>query len=268
MDKLPDNLHSIMAQFLDGDHAKTTAFVHAATATLDDVRQMGKTGLVYINDKDFGTERYLELSEEGEDYRRAFFPTKDEQIADLRQEFDELVQSSDALLDEKDAQIRILKAALEEIRDGWEEDAHWAMTSMLDTARKALKATEELLEADMPEDIEGTGHVGFYLATADGTPFHVLGDPNMSPETADALRKLADAAQKYVDNLPDNAPPDMPIALSDAEIAAAEAEDREFMRCHICGELAENCDCFDEFIDDDVDRLGPPDWMKDASEEK
>lgn len=84
MEKLPDTLHSIMARFLDDDCAKDAAFIDGGIAAIGDIRELAKTNLVYINDKDFNSERYLELTEEGEDYRRAFFPTKDEQIEDLK----------------------------------------------------------------------------------------------------------------------------------------------------------------------------------------
>lgn len=39
------------------------------------------------------------------------------------------------------------------------------------------------------------------------------------------------------------APPAAPIALSDAEIVAAEAEDRDYQTCHQCGQLSEDCQC-------------------------
>lgn len=172
------------------------------------------------------------LKAEYEAYQQA---TWDKQLACmnypewLEQRFDELVQASDALIDEKDDQIYRLRNLLL-----WSQNvinSRGFLTSdqqrLVDEIKSALTDTEE------PQYPSEDGHVGFYLATADGQPFHVLGDPNMSPETADALRKLVKAAYKAVDAgtiVPDedNAPPDLPIALSDAEIELAEEEDRWF----------------------------------------
>jgi hypothetical protein len=39
------------------------------------------------------------------------------------------------------------------------------------------------------------------------------------------------------------APPEGYVALSDAELAAAEAEDREYQSCSECGQLTEDCQC-------------------------
>lgn len=105
-------------------------------------------------------------------------------------------------------------------------------------------------DEDIPDNPDLEGHVGFYATADDGTPFHVLGNPNMSDETLKALGELAKAAVQYVESktLPDDddwspAPPEGYIALSDAEIEAAEAEDRDFQTCHQCGQLHEDCQC-------------------------
>jgi hypothetical protein len=41
-------------------------------------------------------------------------------------------------------------------------------------------------------------HIGFWLDTDYG-PAHVLGDPNMSQETRDALAEVVKAAHKYME---------------------------------------------------------------------
>lgn len=64
----------------------------------------------------------------------------------------------------------------------------------------ALNGQEEstgLLDMSPPADLHG-GHVGMWME-ADGEPFHVLGDPNMSEETAEALRQVVRAARRMVD---------------------------------------------------------------------
>lgn len=81
MDKLPDNLHAVMALFMQDDKVRDVSFAESMHA-IDDIRQLHKLGLLEDPDKQWG--RYIGITEEGEDYRRAFFPTKDEQIADLR----------------------------------------------------------------------------------------------------------------------------------------------------------------------------------------
>ncbi len=52
-------------------------------------------------------------------------------------------------------------------------------------------------EDDEPPDPYG-GHVGFY-AEADGEPFHVLGDLNMSEKTLNALREVVRAAKRAIE---------------------------------------------------------------------
>jgi hypothetical protein len=98
---------------------------------------------------------------------------------------------------------------------------------------------------DIPDNPDFEGHVGFWMDVPGAAPIHVLGDPNMSEETANALRKLAEAAQKYVEDKGTPAPPEGYIALSDAEIKDAEEEDRMFQTCIQCGELTGDCQCDD-----------------------
>lgn len=72
-------------------------------------------------------------------------------------------------------------------------------------------------------------------------------DTGYSPEDRETLRR--DWEQIYYARY-DNAPPDLPIALSDAELEAAEAEDREFQTeiqmCRVCGQFNEACQCGSE----------------------
>lgn len=50
--------------------------------------------------------------------------------------------------------------------------------------------------------------------------------------------------EEYTDDLDwSPAPAEGYIALSDSELKAAEAEDREFQTCHTCGQLSEDCQC-------------------------
>lgn len=60
-------------------------------------------------------------------------------------------------------------------------------------------AAIESPDQDVELPPEFTEHTGFYLQSASGNVGHVLGDPNMSDETKDALRQLIDAAYKAVD---------------------------------------------------------------------
>lgn len=46
---------------------------------------------------------------------------------------------------------------------------------------------------DDTDDLNEYGHTGFYLHTSSGTA-HVLGDPNMSDETAAALARMIECA--------------------------------------------------------------------------
>lgn len=67
-----------------------------------------------------------------------------------------------------------------------------------------LDLDDPCFDGDMPdEDIpfpdEFGRHVGFFLQT-DAGPIHVLGDPDMSPETAAALGDLVMAAVQAVKN--------------------------------------------------------------------
>ena len=57
---------------------------------------------------------------------------------------------------------------------------------------------DEEVDDTPPPDLHG-GHVGFYTDDGSGSAIHVLGDPNMSNETLDALRKLAQAAKRMID---------------------------------------------------------------------
>lgn len=47
-------------------------------------------------------------------------------------------------------------------------------------------------------DDDPPGHEGFYM-DVDGEPVHMLADPNMSPETAEALAKLVRHVRKLLD---------------------------------------------------------------------
>lgn len=76
-------------------------------------------------------------------------------------------------------------------------------------------------------------------------------DTGYSPEDRETLRRdwerrfYGDEFGSDPGDLPDwsPAPPDSYIALSDAEIDAAEREDRDFQSCHECGQFHEDCQC-------------------------
>lgn len=81
MEKLPNDLHAIMALFIRDDKVSDVTFSETMHV-IDDVRQLHKLGLIEDPDKQWG--RHIALTEEGEGYLRVFFPTKDEQIEDLK----------------------------------------------------------------------------------------------------------------------------------------------------------------------------------------
>lgn len=62
--------------------------------------------------------------------------------------------------------------------------------------RPPSKNVRVYIEAKMP-DPHG-GHIGQYL-DVDGEPVHLLADPNMSKESAEAISDLVRAARKYLD---------------------------------------------------------------------
>lgn len=84
MDKLPDDQHAIMAHFSDLGHAKDITFVHPDEygdgCAVDALERLGYLQPVDLH---YG-ECWLTLLDKGRAYRIAFFPTKDEQIAQLR----------------------------------------------------------------------------------------------------------------------------------------------------------------------------------------
>lgn len=81
----------------------------------------------------------------------------------------------------------------------------WSCMTLCDLEGNVLPQDDTFTdEDDDPEDTDDVpdpygGHVGFF-ADVDGEPIHVLGDPNMSEETLNALRELARAARKAIDD--------------------------------------------------------------------
>lgn len=82
--------------------------------------------------------------------------------------------------------------------EGWRDEVYAPYTSdevaMLGYGAQSEADEEEAEEIEIPSDIHG-GHVGFW-ADVDGQPIHILGDPNMSEETLNALKEMARAVLK------------------------------------------------------------------------
>lgn len=83
MEKLPEAQHAIMAHFSDLGHAKDITFVHPNEygdgRAVDALERLGYLQPVDLH---YG-ECWLTLLDKGRAYRIAFFPTKDERIAEL-----------------------------------------------------------------------------------------------------------------------------------------------------------------------------------------
>ena len=66
-----------------------------------------------------------------------------------------------------------------------------------DDLREQAAEMARIAAQDKTADLHD-GHVGMWLE-ADGEPFHVLGDPNMNEETLEALREMARAARRMME---------------------------------------------------------------------
>jgi hypothetical protein len=97
---------------------------------------------------------------------------------------------------------------------------------------------EDYIYWNHDEDVEDT-HTGFY-ASVDGIPIHVLGDPDMSEDDLDAVKRIVKSAVDYVNALPHD---HNFHAMTDKEIEDAEREDREFQMCYNCGQPWDDCQC-------------------------
>lgn len=78
--------------------------------------------------------------------------------------------------------------------EGWRDEVYEPLPELTNDTDPFEDDAEEI---EIPADLHG-GHTGFWL-NVDGEGVHVLGDPSMSEETANALRELVRAARKHVE---------------------------------------------------------------------
>lgn len=80
----------------------------------------------------------------------------------------------------------------------------WKCLSIYDLEGNELPQDDTFADEEDEDDTEDFpdpygGHVGFFV-DVDNEPMHVLGDPNMSEETLNALKAMARAARKAIED--------------------------------------------------------------------